>query len=239
MNKPAPKEPSMDEILSSIRQIIADDDASALPARRPAAASGSEAGEPAAFAPGPRPLQPVANASRPAANEQVENSEPPLELSRDQMLPKQPATPTAAEPRPSFEALVESRAARMRQDEPALVDPQDVGFDAAPEVGAVTEQRSEPESQPRSPASSAAMPDPNLSRDLAEQLIDNSTDAAVRHTFARLHSVGIGTQGLTIENMIRDMMRPMLKDWLDENLPGVVERMVEREIARVSRGSDY
>ena len=30
MNKPAPKEPSMDEILSSIRQIIADDDASAV-----------------------------------------------------------------------------------------------------------------------------------------------------------------------------------------------------------------
>src|SRR6218665_2126540 len=34
MNKPAPKEPSMDEILSSIRQIIADDDAAGVP-RRP------------------------------------------------------------------------------------------------------------------------------------------------------------------------------------------------------------
>ena len=34
MNKPAPKEPSMDEILSSIRQIIADDDAAGAP-RRP------------------------------------------------------------------------------------------------------------------------------------------------------------------------------------------------------------
>ena len=34
MNKPAPKEPSMDEILSSIRQIIADDDAAEAP-RRP------------------------------------------------------------------------------------------------------------------------------------------------------------------------------------------------------------
>jgi cell pole-organizing protein PopZ len=39
MNKPAPKEPSMDEILSSIRQIIADDDAAAAP-RRPAARNG-------------------------------------------------------------------------------------------------------------------------------------------------------------------------------------------------------
>jgi cell pole-organizing protein PopZ len=28
----------------------------------------------------------------------------------------------------------------------------------------------------------------------------------------------------------------MLKEWLDENLPSVVERMVEKEIAHVARG---
>ena len=38
------------------------------------------------------------------------------------------------------------------------------------------------------------------------------------------------------EAMIRDMLKPMLKDWLDENLPSLVERMVEKEIARISRG---
>jgi cell pole-organizing protein PopZ len=32
------------------------------------------------------------------------------------------------------------------------------------------------------------------------------------------------------------MLRPMLKDWLDENLPALVERMVEKEISRISRG---
>jgi len=32
------------------------------------------------------------------------------------------------------------------------------------------------------------------------------------------------------------MMRPMLKEWLDENLPALVERVVEKEIARISRG---
>src|SRR5690606_33919085 len=44
MNKPAPKEPSMDEILSSIRQIIADDDASTAP---PAAPLPAPAAQPA------------------------------------------------------------------------------------------------------------------------------------------------------------------------------------------------
>jgi cell pole-organizing protein PopZ len=32
------------------------------------------------------------------------------------------------------------------------------------------------------------------------------------------------------------MLRPMLKVWLDDNLPGLVERLVRAEIERVSRG---
>ena len=35
---------------------------------------------------------------------------------------------------------------------------------------------------------------------------------------------------------VRKTLRPMLKSWLDENLPRVVERMVEAEIERVTRG---
>ncbi|MGQ0661209.1 DUF2497 domain-containing protein [Sphingosinicella sp.] len=37
-----------------------------------------------------------------------------------------------------------------------------------------------------------------------------------------------------IEAMVRDMLRPMLKEWLDENLPGIVEELVTREIARIT-----
>jgi hypothetical protein len=40
----------------------------------------------------------------------------------------------------------------------------------------------------------------------------------------------------TIEDLIKDMLRPMLKTWLDDNLPGMVERIVRAEIERVSRG---
>jgi cell pole-organizing protein PopZ len=38
------------------------------------------------------------------------------------------------------------------------------------------------------------------------------------------------------EDVVRETLRPMLKSWLDENLPDVVERMVEAEIERVTRG---
>jgi cell pole-organizing protein PopZ len=37
-----------------------------------------------------------------------------------------------------------------------------------------------------------------------------------------------------LEAVIRDMLRPMLKEWLDENLPGIVEQLVTREIARIT-----
>lgn len=46
--------------------------------------------------------------------------------------------------------------------------------------------------------------------------------------------IGIG-QGLTVEEITRELLRPMLKQWLDAYLPGTVERLVQEEIARVSR----
>ena len=80
------------------------------------------------------------------------------------------------------------------------------------------------------------MPDPRLSADIAEELLEPATNAAVRANFSRISNLGLGNPGVTIESMMREMLRPMLKDWLDEHLPAVVERMVEKEIGRISRG---
>jgi len=38
----------------------------------------------------------------------------------------------------------------------------------------------------------------------------------------------------TLEGMVREMLKPMLREWLDTNLPGIVEAMVAKEIARIS-----
>ena len=40
----------------------------------------------------------------------------------------------------------------------------------------------------------------------------------------------------TLEDVVRETLRPMLKSWLDENLPRVVERMVQAEVERITRG---
>ena len=40
----------------------------------------------------------------------------------------------------------------------------------------------------------------------------------------------------TLEDVVCETLRPVLKSWLDENLPSLVERMVQAEIERVARG---
>jgi len=41
--------------------------------------------------------------------------------------------------------------------------------------------------------------------------------------------------GMTVEDMVEELLRPMMKEWLDSNLPIIVEKVVEREVARLSR----
>lgn len=45
----------------------------------------------------------------------------------------------------------------------------------------------------------------------------------------------LGNGGRTLEDMVIELMRPMLKQWLDQNLPSTVERLVQKEIERISK----
>lgn len=38
----------------------------------------------------------------------------------------------------------------------------------------------------------------------------------------------------SLEGLVREMLRPLLAAWLEENLPGMVERLVADEIARIA-----
>jgi cell pole-organizing protein PopZ len=44
--------------------------------------------------------------------------------------------------------------------------------------------------------------------------------------------------GDTLEGLVREMLRPMLREWLDAKLPGMVEQMVAREIAKITAQSE-
>ncbi len=68
------------------------------------------------------------------------------------------------------------------------------------------------------------------------QLLSRETTAAVDSAFNTLAQTVLVQNARTLEDLVREMLRPMLKSWLDDNLPGMVERLVRAEIERVSRG---
>ena len=78
------------------------------------------------------------------------------------------------------------------------------------------------------PFESAAPPPP--------QMLSRSTVSAVESAFNSLANTVLSNNARTLEDLVKEMLRPMLKSWLDDNLPGLVERIVKAEIERVSRG---
>jgi uncharacterized protein len=41
-----------------------------------------------------------------------------------------------------------------------------------------------------------------------------------------------------LDEIVRELLRPLLRSWLNENLPGIVERLVQAEIAKISARSE-
>lgn len=69
-----------------------------------------------------------------------------------------------------------------------------------------------------------------------EPLLSSETRAHVSGAFDRLGAAVMPQGPVTVEDLLKEMLRPMLREWLDENLPAIVERLVQAEIERVSRG---
>jgi uncharacterized protein len=66
-------------------------------------------------------------------------------------------------------------------------------------------------------------------------LLSRQATAAVGSAFNTLTET-VKKHEPSLEDVVRETLRPMLKSWLDEHLPSLVERMVEAEIERVTRG---
>jgi uncharacterized protein len=208
------QEPSMEEILASIRRIIADDDASktaqvtAEPAKpaRPAAQLRS-------LTPQPEPAAPATHAGQndgPAATSGggVEGSASNI-LDLTASMASSSFTQAAASPMPS-------QTPQFRKIEAIS----DVSFDESEQRPAM--QRSK-ESAARGEAGEHG-------------LLSTATSAAVDSAFNALAQTVLVQKARTLEDLVREMLRPMLKSWLDDNLPGIVERLVRAEIERVARG---
>jgi cell pole-organizing protein PopZ len=264
MTQPAKvQEPSMEEILASIRRIIADDETKPAAAEKPA----SPAPAPAA----PAPAKPAA-AAAPAVKPPVMKDIPPSAIPAAQAAAaKAPPPSPPAKPAPPAAAPAPAPVSNSQDDIDALLN----GLDASttPEeirpplpdgdVFELTDDMAvalpEPAAQPSfhkiepeddleftesaasravhrqpvyepPPFESAAPPMP------AQQILSRSTVSAVESAFNTLANTVLSNNARTLEDLVKEMLRPMLKSWLDDNLPGLVERIVKAEIERVSRG---
>ena len=236
MTQPAKvQEPSMEEILASIRRIIADDEAKPAAAEKlasPAAAKPAVMKDipPSAIAPAPKPVAapkpapppPPPPAPEPAASNNQDDIDAML-ASLDAATPEADIRPAQPEP----EADVFELTDEMALPEPAppaptfsKVEPQDdIEFTEA------KASRRQPAYEP--PFESAAP---------ARPILSHSTVSAVESAFNSLANTVLSNNARTLEDLVKEMLRPMLKSWLDDNLPGLVERIVKAEIERVSRG---
>jgi cell pole-organizing protein PopZ len=76
----------------------------------------------------------------------------------------------------------------------------------------------------------AAQASPSLSS------ASSTPDGQVRAAFTALLASRLVQHSDAVMELTREMLRPMIKSWLDDNLPGIVERLVSAEIERLTRG---
>jgi cell pole-organizing protein PopZ len=216
----------MEEILASIRRIIADDD-SAKSAAADSVRHGREsphaATRPAMLPPRTMPSSRPAVAPQPAMQEEIDKMLARLHAASTRS-PSAPADEPVAEGFDEMEETEEAEQATAAAAGVRTVGAQsDAEFDDGP---------CEPSAPPR-PA-----PEPRREPDDTgdDALISAATTAAVDAAFNALAQSVPVQNGRTLEELVRELLRPMLKAWLDDNLPRMVDRLVRAEIERVSRG---
>ncbi|HUH50222.1 MAG TPA: DUF2497 domain-containing protein [Mycoplana sp.] len=67
-------------------------------------------------------------------------------------------------------------------------------------------------------------------------LVSPAVGAQVASSFGALVEAVEAGPRRSFDEIAEEMLRPMLQEWLDDNLPTLVERLVREEIARVARG---
>lgn len=226
----------MEEILASIRRIIADDQDAAKPP------------------PADDPFE-QAMAEALGSDDSDEDGDVDGEDEEDDVLDlAEVGEPVAAAPAPndldlehddiSFrdaDGQIDFDAIGMDEDEEEEVEPEaaideEMLAAAFDEPEAFDEAEPEPEYEPEPAYEPAPRSAPQHHFIDEERLISQTTDAAVGNAFNALAHTVLANNGRTLDDLVKEMLRPMLKVWLDDNLPTIVERLVRSEIERVSRG---
>jgi cell pole-organizing protein PopZ len=253
----AQREPSMEEILASIRRIIEDSDGGRRP---PAGEEEADAAVEAVHEADTAANAPEVAAFRAQLREEDEASRParPITLADVQRQLASEPVPPGAGARPASEADT-SRSVTLA-DVGARIAAENAG-DAEPEEAEAAGQGDvsldadelKPEAGTGEPAQAAShtveagaaagadfMRHDAAADDLPASrpaLVSEQTSRQVAAAFGELSEAFASRGRKSFDEMAEEMLRPMLQDWLDNNLPTLVERLVREEIERVARGT--
>jgi cell pole-organizing protein PopZ len=239
-------EPSMEEILASIRRIIAEDGEAAAPPAAPAPRAAAP--EPPAPAPPAAHDQDILELTESVAEDGTVVSLTPGGAKKP--LPAEAAStpepgPVEAEPVPEEPEPAEPPPLRLRSAatvarpvEPVIAEP--------PPAAEIAAARDEPAPRPAAAASGEPPPAAEPPPFIGDRLVSSATAAASVAALSQLADLGqkgqvgttpLGEAGRTLESLVRELLRPMLRDWMDGNLSPLVERLVRDEIQRLARDS--
>jgi hypothetical protein len=239
----------MEEILASIRRIIADDEAK--PGETKSAEAKSAETKPAAAT----PAKPDKSAAAAAAKAPVMNDIPPsaIPAAKAAVAKAPPAPPPTPAPAVSnsqddIDAMLAGldEATSEAEIRPAAPEPEPEVFELTDAMALADPPQSFHKVDPaddleftenvRTRPQPAFEPPPETPAPPQQQILSHSTVSAVESAFNTLAHTVLSNNARTLEDLVKEMLRPMLKSWLDDNLPGLVERIVKAEIERVSRG---
>jgi uncharacterized protein len=217
------REPSMEEILASIRRIIADEDSYA-------STHGSTKTE-------------KAEDKFEARHEATKSVTPPPPAG--EIWETSHSTPPATARWREYESLSVSEepddgAAQSSVLESSTPEPVPETRTSEPTPPVASQSHfADHESEGEFAQQSDRMPMPSFAgaaQGGRDPLLSQETTAAVDSAFNALAQTVLVQNARTLEDLVREMLRPLLKSWLDDNLPSLVERLVRAEIERVSRG---
>lgn len=204
---------SIEEILASIRRIISDDDeaepaAEVKPAEEPAPSVAEPEPEKAEEQPVEEPAQ--------AEEEDI------LELT--EVVEEEPEQDIASAE--DIDALMNENidANDDFDDIPDVLDELDAQKEAEEPV-IVMNDRPEEDDEPLVDDDVASIASETLSK-LSDTLKETKSSS---HSVASQVLVG----SISLEDIVRQEVKPIIKQWLDDNLAEVVERIVEKEVARL------
>lgn len=209
-------EPRIEDLLASIRRAIEDEDGGGP---RLAAEKSPKNAVPPAQVP-----HRLSNNHTAGAGELRQIRE---RINRTPVAESQPARPAASAPRAA--AIVQ--AIQTAPQQRAGLAPR------------IAERRTETVQENRQPGRAenvrpqlVAQTLPASSAEIDHGLLSERSAHAVQAAFGRLGGGGVSSvSDRQVDDMTREMLRGMLKSWLDQNLPGLVERLVREEIERVAR----